>query len=50
MNYNHYLVKKTDIMKTSQFKVEDAFDDILNKDSISPTHLTKIKNFSTKVT
>ena len=39
--YNHYLDKKEEIMKNTQFKVEDIFGDIINKDTISPEQITK---------
>ena len=29
--YNHYLDKKSEIMKNNQFKVEDIFTDVLIK-------------------
>ena len=32
-------------MKQTQFREEDVFDDILNKDSISPQQITKHKLF-----
>ena len=39
--YNHYLDKRTDIMKNTQFKKEDVFGDLVGKDSISTEQLTK---------
>ena len=33
---NHYLEKRSGILKNTQFKVEDIFGDIVNKLSISP--------------
>ena len=47
--YNHYLDKRTDIMKKTQPKVEDVFGDILNEDSISREQITKLNNFSAKM-
>ena len=32
--YNHYVDKKSEIMKNIQFKVEDVFSDVISKDSI----------------
>ena len=34
--YNHYIDKKSEIMKNTSFKVEDIFGDVISKDSISP--------------
>ena len=33
--YNHYLDKRKEIMNSNKFRVEDTFDDIINKDTIS---------------
>ena len=38
---NICLDKRTGIMKKTQFKVEDVFDDILGKESILPEQITK---------
>ena len=48
-NYNHYIDKKSEIMKNTQFKVEDVFGDVISKDSISPEQITKPNNFSAKI-
>ena len=32
-------------MKNTQFKVEEYFGDIMNKDTISPEKITKLKKF-----
>ena len=47
--YNHYVDKKSEIMKNTQFKVEDIFNDVISKDSISPEQLTKLINFLAKM-
>ena len=47
--YNHYLDKGKEIMKNTQFKVEDVFGDIISKDSISPEQITKFKIFLAKI-
>ena len=47
--YNHYLDKKSEIMKNTSFRVEDVFGDVKSKDSISPEQITKINNFLTKI-
>ena len=46
--YNHYIDKKSEIMKNTQFKVEDVFGDNISKDSISTEKITKLNNFSAK--
>ena len=47
--YNHYIDKKSEIMKNPQFKVEDVFGDVISKDSISPEQITKLNNFLAKM-
>ena len=46
--YNHYIDKRSEIMKNTQFKFEDIFGDIINKDSISTEQITKLNNFLAK--
>ena len=48
-NYNHYLDKKSEIMKNTQFKVEDIFTDVISKDTISTEQITKLNNFLAKM-
>ena len=43
--YNHYVDKKSEIMKNTSFKVEGVFNDIIHKDTISPEQITKLNNF-----
>ena len=43
--YKHYLYKRKDILKNTQFKVEDVFGHIISNDSISPEQITELKNF-----
>ena len=43
--YNHYVDKRSEIMKNTSFKVEDVFNDIIHKDTISPEQITKLNNF-----
>ena len=43
-NYNHSFDKRPEIMKSTQFKVEDVFVDVINKDSISTEQRTKNEN------
>ena len=47
--YNHYVDKKSEIMKNTQFKVEDIFNDIIHKDTISQEQITKLNNFLAKM-
>ena len=46
---NHYIDKKSEIMKNTQFKVEDIFTDVISKDTISTEQITKLNNFSAKM-
>ena len=48
--YNHYVDKKSEIMKNTQFKVEDIFNEVINKDTISQEQIVKLNNFSAKMT
>ena len=47
--YNHYVDKKCEIMKNTAFRVEDVFNDIIHKDTISPEQITKLNNFLAKM-
>ena len=47
--YNHYVDKKSEIMKNTSFKVEDIFNDIIHKDTISPEQITKLNNFLAEI-
>ena len=47
--YNHYVDKKSEIMKNTAFRVEDVFNDIIYKDTISPEQITKLNNFLAKM-
>ena len=47
--YSHYVDKKSEIMKSTSFKVEDVFNDIIHKDTISPEQITKLNNFLAKM-
>ena len=46
---NHYLDKKSEIMKNTQFKVEDIFTNVISKDTISTEQITKLNNFLAKM-
>ena len=47
--FNHYIDKRKDIMKNTQFKVEDVFGDVISKDNFSQEQITKLKNFLAKI-
>ena len=47
--YNHYIDKKSEIMKNTQFKIEDIFTDVISKDTISTEQITKLNNFLAKM-
>ena len=47
--YNHYVDKKSEIMKNTSFKVEDVFNVIIHKDTISTEQITKLNNFLAKM-
>ena len=40
---------RKEIMKNTQFKVEDIFGDVISKDNFSPEQITKINNFLAKI-
>ena len=40
--YNHYVDKKSEIMKNTQFKVGDIFNEVINKDTISQEQIVKL--------
>ena len=46
--YNHYLDKRKEIMKNTQFKVEDVFRDVISKNSFSQEQITNLVIFSPK--
>ena len=48
--YNHYVDKKSEIMRNTQFKVEDIFNEVINKDTISEEQIVKLNNFLAKMT
>ena len=47
--YNHYLDKRKDIMKNTQFKVEDVFGNVISKDNFTQEQITKLNNFSAQI-
>ena len=42
---NHYIDKRSEIMKNTQFKVEDVFCDVISKDNFSRQQISKHNNF-----
>ena len=48
--YNHYLDKKSEILKNTEFKVEDVFSNIISKDNFRQEQITKLNNFLAKMT
>ena len=48
--YNHYIDENSEIMKNTSFKVEDVFNDIIHKDTISQEQIIKLNNFLAKMT
>ena len=46
--YNHYIDKRSEIMKKTPFKVEDVFGDVMSEDNFSQEQITKIKKFFSK--
>ena len=47
--YNHYIDKKSEIMKNTQFKVEEIFTDVISKDTIPTEQINKLNNFLAKM-
>ena len=48
--YNHYLDKRKETTKKTQFKVEDVSGDIISKDKFSQEQITKLNIFLAKIT
>ena len=48
--YNHYVDKRTEIMDSTKFKVEDIFGEVISKDTISQEQINKLNNFLAKMT
>ena len=47
--YNHYLDKREEIVKNTNFKVEDVFGDVIGKDKFNQEQITTINNFLAKM-
>ena len=47
--YNHYIDKRSEIMKNTRFEVEDIFGDVISKDNFSQEQITKLNIFLAKI-
>ena len=47
--YNHYIDKRSEIMKNTSFNVEDVFGDVISKNNFSQEQITKLNNFLAKI-
>ena len=47
--YNHYIDKRSDIMKNTQFNVEDLFGDVISNDNSSQEQIIIPNNFSATI-
>ena len=47
--YNHYVDKKTEIMKNTSFRVGDDFGDVISKENFSQEQITKLNNCLAKI-
>ena len=47
--YNHYIDKRFETLKNTQFKVEDVFGDVISKDNFSQEQITKLNIFLAKI-
>ena len=47
--YNHYIDRRKDIMKSTQFKVEDVFGEVISKLNFSQEQKSKLNNFLAKI-
>ena len=47
--YNHYIDKRSEIMKNTSFKVEDVFGDVISKDNFNQEQITKLNNFLAEI-
>ena len=46
---SHYIDKRSEMMKKTQFNVEDVFTDVISKDSISQEQISKLNNLLAKM-
>ena len=47
--YYHYIDKRKEIMKNTNFKLEDVFGDVISKDNFSQEQITKHNNCLAKI-
>ena len=47
--FNHYIDKRSEILKNTSFKVEEVFGDVISKDNFSQEQITKLNNFLAKI-
>ena len=47
--YNHYIDTRNEIMRNTEFKVEDVFGNVISKDIFSQEQITKLNIFSAKI-
>ena len=47
--YNHYIDKRSEFMKNTQFKVEDVFGNVISKDDFSQEQISKLINFLARI-
>ena len=39
------LIKRSELMKNTQFKVEDVYGEVISKDNLSQDQITKLNSF-----
>ena len=47
--YSQYIDERKELMDTTNFKVQDIFADVINKDNIPPDQKIKPNNFLAKM-
>ena len=47
--YNQYVGKRKEVMKNTQFKVEDVLGNVISKDNFSQGEITKLNKFLAKI-
>ena len=47
--FNHYIDKRSEIMKNTQFKVEFVIGDVISEDNFCQEQKTKFNNFLAKI-
>ena len=49
MIHNHYIDRRSEFMKITQFRVEDIFGDVLSKDIFSQKQIIELNTFLAKI-